>query len=465
MFPEEFKKRISTQNYLDPESLLKALGEPSPVSIRVNKSKWGKVPLNSDLVPWSASGFYLQERPSYTLDPLFHSGCYYPQEASGMFLEQAVKQVMSSLENIRVLDLCGAPGGKTLLLSELIGKSSLLVSNEVIRQRASVLAETVTKWGLGNTLVTQSDPSRFEGLPGFFDLIFADVPCSGEGMFRTDIAVSEWSEPNTAHCAERQKRIIMDVWPALKENGILIYSTCTFNPGENEENVRWLIEKQNAESLRLDLTGFDGITEIDFNGIYGYGFHPGKIKGEGFFLSVIRKKEETFEKPFKERLNSGLKPTNRDIQAAKEWSGFSSLRLLRPGDDLFALPCDQDVFLNLYNNLKVVKPGTRLFSVKKTDYLPSHELALSAMVNKDAFPRSEIGINDALLYLQRNNFPFKSESKGWNILTYKGINLGFVNNIGSRFNNYFPVEWRIRMNIPREGDFRLIEWESNGTQE
>jgi 16S rRNA C967 or C1407 C5-methylase (RsmB/RsmF family) len=256
MFPEEFIKRISNQKYIDSESLLKALGEPSPVSIRVNSSKWGRIPAHSEQVPWSGSGYYLPGRPSYTLDPLFHSGCYYPQEASGMFLEQAVKQAASSLNNIRVLDLCGAPGGKSLLLSDLLGPDSFLVSNEVIRQRASVLAETVTKWGLGNTLVTQSDPAQFGNLPGFFDIILADAPCSGEGMFRTDIAISEWSEANTAHCAERQKRIIMDVWPALKENGILIYSTCTFNPGENEENIKWLTGRNEAECVRLDISGF-----------------------------------------------------------------------------------------------------------------------------------------------------------------------------------------------------------------
>jgi 16S rRNA C967 or C1407 C5-methylase (RsmB/RsmF family)/NOL1/NOP2/fmu family ribosome biogenesis protein len=465
MFPEDFKKRILSQKYIDSDSLLKAFGEPSPVSIRVNKLKWGKVPVDSENIPWSSSGYYLRERPSYTLDPIFHSGCYYPQEASGMFLEEAIRQSLPSLDNLKALDLCGAPGGKTLLISDLLGSGSFLVSNEVIRQRASVLAETVTKWGRGNTLVTQSDPSRFGSLPGFFDLIATDAPCSGEGMFRTDIAVSEWSESNTLHCAERQKRILADVWPALKENGILIYSTCTFNPGENEENIRWLIEQKEAECVRLDVSSFEGITEIDYNGIFGYGFHPGKIKGEGFFISVIRKREKSPEKQFRERLRSELKPTKSDLAAALRWSAFWPERLIRPGDDLFALPCDTEIYLYLYNNLKVVKPGTRLFSVKKADFLPSHELALSTGIKQDAFPRVEINLTDALAYLSRNSFLLINESKGWNILTYNGVNLGFVNNIGSRFNNYFPMEWRIRMNIPAPGDFGLIEWEDHGSQE
>lgn len=465
MFPEDFKKRILSQKYIDSDSLLKALGEPSPVSIRVNKLKWGRVPENSEKIPWSSAGFYLDERPSYTLDPLFHSGCYYPQEASGMFLEEAMRQSFPSLDNIKALDLCGAPGGKTLLISDLLSSSSFLISNEVIRQRASVLAETVTKWGRGNTIVTQSDPSRFGSLPGFFDLILTDAPCSGEGMFRTDIAVNEWSESNTAHCTERQRRILMDVWPALKENGILIYSTCTFNPGENEENIKWLIEKQEAECVRLDVSNFEGITEIDFNGIFGYGFHPGKVKGEGFFISVIRKKEKAPDKQFRERLRSELKPTKSDVSTALRWSFFLPERLIRPGDELFALPCDTEVYLYLYNNIKVVKPGTCLFTVKKTDFLPSHELALSTGIKKDAFPVVEISHPDALSYLSRNGFPLTTGTRGWNILTHNGVNLGFINNIGSRFNNYFPVEWRIRMNIPAPGDFKITEWEENGSQE
>jgi 16S rRNA C967 or C1407 C5-methylase (RsmB/RsmF family)/NOL1/NOP2/fmu family ribosome biogenesis protein len=463
MFPEDFKKRILSQKYIDSDSLLKALGEPSPVSIRVNKLKWGKVPVNSESVHWSSAGYYLDERPSYTLDPVFHSGCYYPQEASGMFLEEAIRQSLPSPDNIKALDLCGAPGGKTLLISDILADSSFLVSNEVIRQRASVLSETVTKWGRGNTIVTQSDPSHFSRLPGFFDLILTDAPCSGEGMFRTDIAVSEWSVANTAHCAERQKRIIMDVWPALKENGILIYSTCTFNPGENEENIKWLIDNNDAECVRLDIGGFPGIKEIDFEGIFGYGFHPGTIRGEGFFISVIRKREKAVAKTFRERLRNELKPAKTDIETASRWSLFSPDRLLRQGDDLYAIPCDLESYLNLYDKLKVVKPGTKLFTVKNRDFLPSHDLALSVSVKKEAFPVIETGLTDALAYLQRNNFLLNDATKGWNIITYKSVFLGFINNIGSRFNNYFPVEWRIRMNIPSTDDFRIIQWDDDGS--
>jgi 16S rRNA C967 or C1407 C5-methylase (RsmB/RsmF family) len=272
MFPQKFIGRIRRQEYIDTEDLLKALEEPSPVSIRINPSKWNKMPANSESVSWCSSGFYLEGRPSYTLDPLFHSGCYYPQEASGMFIEQIFKQVIEHKEYLRVLDLCGAPGGKSTHLSSLIGSRGLLVANEVIRSRAYVLAENLAKWGKTNAIVTQNDPSAFSQLKDFFDIILVDAPCSGEGMFRDAVAVNEWSEENTAHCSARQKRILSDVWPSLKGNGILIYSTCTFNPGENEENIKWLTAKHKAATVEINISDFNRITEIDYLGIKGYGF-------------------------------------------------------------------------------------------------------------------------------------------------------------------------------------------------
>jgi len=459
MFPEDFENRILKQKYINAEALLKALKELSPVSIRLNPAKWTKKPLNADPVPWCRNGYYLETRPSYTLDPLFHSGCYYPQEASSMFLEQALKQSVTSLENIRVLDLCGAPGGKSSHLSEMLGKNSLLVANEVIRSRALILSETITKWGSGNTLVTQNDPAAFGRLPGFFDAILVDAPCSGEGMFRTSVAVDEWSVENAAHCSERQKRILMDIWPALKENGMLIFSTCTFNPGENEENIKWLTEKHLAESVHLNIAGYNGITEIDYQGIKGYGFYPDKVRGEGLFISVIRKTGKQEAGHFKNQKKQELRPGKNDLAIANEWTGIPGDRLLKWNDEVFAVPCDMDDYLQLFQNLKVVQPGTKLFTIKNNDYLPSHELALSDNLKKAAFSRVELSLSEALSYLKRDTFTLQNASKGWNIVTYKNINLGFVKNLGNRLNNYFPVEWRIRMNIPASGSENIICWD------
>jgi 16S rRNA C967 or C1407 C5-methylase (RsmB/RsmF family)/NOL1/NOP2/fmu family ribosome biogenesis protein len=459
MLPEEFIKRLKSQKYIDAGSLVKALKEPSPVSIRINKSKWNKRPLNSEPVPWCNNGYYLENRPSYTLDPLFHSGCYYPQEASGMFLEQIIRQTSGPPGNLRVLDLCAAPGGKSTHLSDIIGEDNLLVANEVIRSRAAILADTITKWGLGNTLVTQNDPSAFGRLSGFFDIIIVDAPCSGEGMFRGETAVREWSALNMVHCSERQKRILMNVWPALKENGILVYSTCTFNPGENEENIKWLKGKKEAESIRLDVSDFKGITEIDFEGIFGYGFYPDKLKGEGFFISAVRKTVKQEKAGIKSLRKSELQPDKNDLSVAYQWTQFSKDRVFKWGDELFALPCALDDYMLIYSSLKIVKTGTKVFAIKNKNYLPSHELAMSQAIKSGAFPAHEINLTEALAFMRRDNIELHNAIKGWNIVTYKGINLGFVNNLGNRVNNYFPVGWRIRMNLSEPGKENIITWD------
>jgi 16S rRNA C967 or C1407 C5-methylase (RsmB/RsmF family)/NOL1/NOP2/fmu family ribosome biogenesis protein len=458
MLPERFVQRIRNQKYIDAGALLKALEEPSPVSIRLNPSKWNLAPKDSEPVLWCNNGYYLKKRPSFTLDPLFHAGCYYPQEASSMFLEQIVCQTAGSSENLRVLDLCGAPGGKSTHLIDLIGPTSLLVSNDVIRSRAAILAETITKWGSGNVLVTQNDPSAFGRLSGFFDIILVDAPCSGEGMFRGSVATDEWSEENAAHCSERQKRILMDIWPALKENGILIYSTCTFNPGENEENIRWLTGKQKAESVSLNIADFKGITEIDYQGIKGYGFYPDKVRGEGLFISVIRKTELLESSNIKSLRKPELKPGKEDLTVADKWTEFPSDRILKWGNEVLAVPCDMDEYLYMFQNLKIVKPGTIICFVKGTDYLPSHELALSSRLRKGSFPEADLSLKDALMYLKRGYLVGENGSTGWNITTYNNANLGFIKNLGNRINNYYPVEWRIRMNIPEPGKENVLEW-------
>jgi 16S rRNA C967 or C1407 C5-methylase (RsmB/RsmF family)/NOL1/NOP2/fmu family ribosome biogenesis protein len=459
MLPEEFVQRLNVQKYVNPEALLKALDESSPVSIRINLAKWGKKPFGYEPVPWCNNGYYLHSRPSYTLDPLFHSGCYYPQEASSMFLEQVIKQTSDVSGKLRVLDLCAAPGGKSTHLSDLIGQGNLLVANEAIRSRAPILAETITRWGLGNTVVTQNDPAAFGKLPGYFDIILVDAPCSGEGMFRSEIAVREWSADNTAHCSERQKRILMDVWPALKENGVLIYSTCTFNPGENEENLKWFIEKKEAACIHVDVSEYSGITEIDYEGIYGYGFYPDKVRGEGLFISAIRKLGQQDRFHFKNLKNSEFQPDKSDLAIINQWTGFSNDRIIKRNNEVYAVPCNMDDYLNIYKNLKVIKPGTRIFAVKNKSYLPSHELALSKMLKNDVFPVNEINLCESLSFLKRDNFTLGNVPKGWNILTYKGVNLGFVNNIGERLNNYYPMEWRIRMNLPDPGKENIIVWD------
>jgi len=459
VFPAEFIKRIQSQSYIEAQKLLLALAEPAPISIRVNRDKWAGKPSDTEIVPWCNTGYYLKYRPSYTADPLFHAGCYYPQEASSMFIEEVYRQVAGDTKDIRVLDLCGAPGGKSTLLSSLIGSNGVLIANEVIRQRAAVLSENTTKWGLGNTIVTSSDPSAFSKMKGYFDIILTDAPCSGEGMFRDPVAIREWSPQNASHCSERQRRILSDVWPSLKDNGILIYSTCTFNPAENEDNMSWLAEQTNASPVMLDISRFDGIQKISFNNIYGYGFYPGKVRGDGLFVAVIRKNgnggnQSSF--PAKTSLRNSSK---EEISMVMKIADTNPSNLFTNNDFIMHIPVQAAEFAYISGHLGIVKPGTDLLRVRGRDFNPLHDLVLFIGLKRDVFPFFEADYDQALTYLRRESFRLDGMPDGWVILRYRGVNIGLVKNIGPRINNYYPVEWRIRMQPDTESKAALILWE------
>ena len=376
-----------------------------------------------------------------------------------MFIGEAFRQVADTGRYLRVLDLCAAPGGKSTHLSSLIGPGGLLVANEVIRQRASILADNITRWGAANTIITQNDPAQFSSLPGFFDLILVDAPCSGEGMFRDAVARREWSEENASLCAERQKRILTDVWPALKEGGILIYSTCTFNPSENEENILWLVDRTGAEPVRLDTENHRDITEIEHKIIWGYGFYPGRIKGEGLFISVIRKTDKSGNTVIKERKVNEPKLSKEDLKIAGGLTSFPDISLVKEGEEIISAAGTKEDYLYLGRKLRIIKNGTSICRLKNRGFIPSHQLALSEGYKTDAFPVVELDYRQAIFFLRRENLVRDGLPKGWLAVTWKGVNLGFINNIGNRINNYYPMNWRIRMEVAGDGTDNIIEWQ------
>ena len=264
------------------------------VSIRINPAKISASPFpESKPIPWSSTGYYLPDRPSFTLDPLLHAGAYYVQEASGMFLEQCLKQTIDLSLPLKVLDLCAAPGGKSTLIQSFLSEESLLVSNEVIKSRASILVENISKWGNENVIVTNNDPRDFSRLPEYFDVIVADAPCSGSGLFRRDVnAIDEWSIGAVESCSLRQQRILSDAYVSLKQNGVLIYSTCSYSPEENEQICDWLIRNYDVTPLKIAVNPNWNIvyTESDLRAA-GYRFFPDKIRGEGFFIACFRKND------------------------------------------------------------------------------------------------------------------------------------------------------------------------------
>jgi len=453
VFPEDFLKRISHQDYIDARGMAEALGQPSPVSVRINPYKWRRTLSEYKKVPWDPQGYYLPAKTLFTPDPLFHAGVYYPQEASSMFTGEVFRQVTDGLGDLRVLDLCGAPGGKSTHLSALIADRGFLVANEVIRSRAAVLAENITKWGLGNTVVTQNDPSSFSSLPSFFDVIVADAPCSGEGMFRNPAAVQEWSLQNARLCSDRQRRIVMEAWPALKPGGILIYSTCTFNPAENEENVAWFRTSTSSESVRIDIGDNIGIQPVRYAGTEGYGLHPGKVEGDGFFIAVLRKTEGKSDNHLKIRSVSH-KPPAKTSGLAGQMIDSDSDRLIMAGNRIIALATDRNVFSYIDDRLAVIKSGTMIGETKNDSFIPAHDLAMSVRQKEGAWPVYDATYEEAVAFIRLEQFRIEGMPRGRILIHYRGVPLGFVNNLGNRINNGYPQGWRMRME--RQPDYREI---------
>ncbi len=415
----------------------------SIVSVRSNPFKPAELPFPSSPVQWNNAGYYLSERPSFTFDPLFHSGCYYVQEASSMFLQQALQTISLPGDPV-VLDLCGAPGGKSTLISSFLNQNGLLVANEIIKTRVNVLADNLDKWGPANTIVTNNDPRDFARLPAFFDLIVADAPCSGSGMFRKDPAsINEWSEDNVRLCSQRQQRILADVYPALKENGTLIYSTCSYSEAENELVLDWLLETFHMESIRLPL--FEGIVETTSpgRGAYGYRFYPGQVEGEGFFIACLRKTTPATVKAMRKQDDRTLAgKQERDI--LRSWViDISGLQIFRFNEELYAFPeSHYNDFLQIRQSLYIRKSGVKLGRIAGKDLVPDHQLALSLIVH-DKIPRFDVTKETALDYLRRNEIRIDAAIHGWGMVCFEGHPLGWAKVLPNRVNNYLPKELRI----------------------
>jgi len=421
-------------------------------SIRLNPKKYFN-PSGQDnfpdkqAIPWSSQGFYLTGRPSFTLDPSLHAGAYYVQEASSMFLEQALKQIIELSNPLRILDLCAAPGGKSTLIQSIISENSLLVSNEVIQSRVNPLRENLVKWGGDNVLVTNNDPTSFSTIVDFFDVIVVDAPCSGSGLFRRDPSyIAGWSEDQVELCSRRQVRILADVWPCLKYGGILIYSTCSYSKQEDEDILDWLKDSLPMESLELILDPSWGIIGVqsEKHHAFGYRFYPDKIQGEGFFIACFRKTtggQFSFPKNKKQPLEH---LTRTETSLLDQWVGPSRpLSFFKHDNMVYAIPSSLlNDFIFLQSRAYLKKAGIRVGKFADKELIPDHELALSGICFKD-IPSVELTREQALNYLRRKQINLDLESKGWMIVRYHGQNLGWVKVLDKRINNYYPKEWRI----------------------
>lgn len=454
VLPSSLIAALQQVDGFDKASFIEAHQQAPSVSIRFNPSKWnteladvrlqgGNLCL-SMAVPWSSQGHYLSHRPIFTLDPALHAGAYYVQEASSMFLEYLLHKLLGDKGGLKCLDLCAAPGGKTTLLATM-HQFDLVVANEIIKTRVPMLMENVIKWGDPKIFITNNDPSQFNRIPGYFDVLVIDAPCSGSGLFRKDeAALEEWSESNVLHCAERQKRILADALPSLTIGGILVYSTCSYSQEENEAIMAWMMEKYPLEPLSIPIPSEWGVTTTEKKGASGYRFFPGKTNGEGFFISAFQLKEKVGSAT---NIRSKLTVKQKSaILPPAEWLNPKyAVQGIQVGEEIYLIP--EQLFedhLFLRETFSVKKSGVKAGQWIRNDFLPDHDFVMSKLISEDTsvFP---IDKQIALQYLRKQEFGIESSRKGWHILQYEGLNLGLIKHLGNRINNYYPASWRILM--------------------
>ncbi len=437
--------------------LLKNIKESiSPISIRFNPTKLTQE--EGLPVGWEDKAIYLAKRPHFVMDPRWHAGAYYVQEASSMILKSIICQRLDLTTIVKILDVCAAPGGKSTQMLSLVNRDSIVISNELIGKRATVLKENIMKWGPANALVTNNEIAHFRPFQQAFDLVLMDAPCSGEGMFRKDpAAISEWSLANVATCSVRQKKIIDDVVGLVKDHGYLVYSTCTYNREENIVNIKYITATYDFECVEIKLEEAWGFVRIEEGDNLGWQAFPGKVNGEGFFFSVLQKKSHrsiaTAPNSYRSKPLDEQKPSPHELSMLSSFLKAPSLfQFIKKNEDWYAIPRNNFTFTKmLLEQLNVIYVGIRMGQFKKENFIPDAALALSNELHPSIF---KIELNDAqaLQYLKKETLQIKNDEgfEGWAVVSFQQINLGWVKILpGGRINNYFPLEWRIKMNLDR----------------
>lgn len=430
-------------------------GEAPSVAVRLNPAKAAGldiVPALADgTVPWEPAGRYLSERPAFTFDPLFHQGAYYVQDPSSMITGHIVRSIVAAMPEQRpllYLDACAAPGGKTTAAIASLPEGSIVVANEFTPSRVAPLRENLARWGSPYAVVTAGAVDRFTPLRGRFDIIAVDAPCSGEGMMRKDAdARAQWGPGLVEQCAALQRDILAAAWPALKPGGHLIYSTCTFNPSEDEANLAWLVETLGAEPVEIAVDPAWGIDRAVTGPYPAMRFVPGRIRGEGLFAAVVRKPGSAGA--------SAQAPSKKSRPAAKARSGAKpavdkARYLLRPDDfDIVAAPGGELRLMPASPLLpaelrEVCHTAVTIGAVKGRDLIPDTSLAWTAALRQDAFPAADVDAATALAFLRHEALALPSDApRGVILLHHAGLPLGFVKNLGNRANNLHRSAWRI----------------------
>ena len=456
MFPGEFEKFAAGElGAGEAAELLAALDGEAVTSVRYNPFKLSAMPDEAgDRVAWNRYGAYLGVRPVFTLDPAMHAGAYYVQEASSQFVEFLLREAFGGEvpSRARILDLCAAPGGKTTLYSTLAGPEGLVVANEVIRARAGVLADNVKRWGVGNVAVTCNEPRDVAAYRHWFDVMAVDAPCSGEGMFRKNReARGEWSAGSVEMCAARQRKIVAEAWDALRPGGVMIYSTCTFNRRENEDNVEWIARNFAVEAVDVDVPKEWGVACGDVDGIRTFRLWPHRVRGEGFFAAVMRKADGRVKQQTpRARKEPVVELSRAQARPLEGWVGAGdAMKFVKAGDNCYGYwrPVWRDVF-GLAGGLNVIYSGVCMGQVFGGRLRPDHALALFYDLGIEGLPGtvSTLEREETLDYLRKREPAPDSIARlaeGLNLIVCGGLAVGWCKRIGGRVNSMLPNAFRI----------------------
>lgn len=454
--PPEFEQRMLSDFPHVADTVLGALRDGLPsVSVRGVPGKGFALPAGAVPVPWCADGIYLAVRPLFAGDAAWHAGRYYVQEASSMSFERTLRAIierfMPQRDDLRVLDACAAPGGKSLAAIAALPDGAFLVSNEPEATRAAALAENIGRFGRADVAVIRADARAFGALDVAFDIIIADMPCSGEGMMRKEeVAVSQWSPSLTERCAALQRSIADSLWAALRPGGVMIYSTCTFAACEDEDNIRYLADTYGAEPVELDLGCYEGVLTVD--NLAAYRFMPGLVRGEGFFVAAVRKPGSDVETPHA-RPRRLPKPVPAAAETAARLFPALSDSHIAVGNDSFELvPKAHYDLIETLGHLKAPRPlrlGLPLGALRGRETAPTHEAALAVDLAADTIPHLDLDAEVAAAYLRGEAVTDLPDGlpKGYVLVRHNGMPLGWVKNIGRRANNLYPERSRLKMRL------------------
>lgn len=441
--PREFAARMQGQLGDAAQAFFDALEEPSPVSIRLHHLKGRSLYACADPVPWCPLGCYLESRPAFHLDPHWHGGAYYVQEASSMILDYALTSLIQNKEPRIWVDLCAAPGGKTGILASHMGPGDVLLANEVVGTRRAILRENLTKAGYQNIFISGEPSSSFR--EPFADVMLIDAPCAGEGMMRKDPeAIHQWMPSLVQQCSTLQRQLVSESVRALRNGGYLIYSTCSYSPDENLNNVKHFVSTYGLDPVPLHFPKTWGIETLEQNGIEGYQLFPHRVRGEGLFIAVLQKEDASdTSSPTSKKVVQAFEPmpawlddalTNTDHYRVRKNS--ISHQIIQASATVKA-----NELLMLFPKAELIgEAGER----KGKDYVPSHFIAMSGIATQ-SFGTLQLDYSTALDYLQRATDSLPNDGHpGWHLVSFDGTMLGWVKRIAQGWKNHYPMSWRLR---------------------